>query len=103
MFQARFGGLSFGPGGFERTCYLFTPRRCRRIYIQDMAKKVIQKIIEKDFVESPSDVQKGSCVHMVDHDDFKEIVKETLKAQEASLNAMKMLSKSIFSYDLSDF
>ena len=68
-----------------------------------MAKKVIQKIIEKEVVDNPEDIQKGSCVHMVDHDDFKEIIKETLKAQEASLNAMKMLSKSIFSYDLSDF
>lgn len=68
-----------------------------------MAKKVIQKIIEKDAVDNPEGIQKGSCVHMVDHDDFKEIIKETLKAQEASLNAMKMLSKSIFSYDLSDF
>lgn len=68
-----------------------------------MAKKVVQKIIKKELADESEGVQKGSCVHMVDHDDFKEIVKETLKAQEASLNAMKMLSKSIFSYDLSDF
>ena len=68
-----------------------------------MAKKVIQKIIEKELADGSEGVQKGSCVHAVDHEDFKEIIKETIKAQEASLNAMKMLSKSIFSYDLSDF
>ena len=93
LFQARFGGLSFCPGGFERTCYLFTPRRCRRIYIQDMAKKN-----EKIWKEAEAEAKAGPTYHMLEQADFEKFIQETLKAQEASLNAMKIVSKAIFGW-----
>lgn len=34
--------------------------------------------------------------HLLKQSEFKEIVRENLKAQEASLNAMKLLAKAIF-------
>ena len=36
--------------------------------------------------------------HTVEQSEFQEIVRETLKAQEASLNAMKLISKALFGW-----
>lgn len=68
------------------------PRHGRRIYIQDMAKKVITKI------EEPT--ESGPIYHTIEQAEFEEIIRETLKAQEASLNAMKLMSKAIFGWSV---
>ncbi len=36
--------------------------------------------------------------HTIEQSEFEEIVRETLKAQEASLNAMKLISKALFGW-----
>ena len=36
--------------------------------------------------------------HTIEQTEFEEIVRETLKAQEASLNAMKLISTALFGW-----
>ena len=55
-----------------------------------MAKKIITKIEEQ--------TETGPTYHTIEQTEFEEIVRETLKAQEASLNAMKIVSKAIFGW-----
>ena len=55
-----------------------------------MAKKIIKTI------EQP--VESGPIYHTIEQAEFEEIVRETLKAQEASLNAMKLISKALFGW-----
>lgn len=55
-----------------------------------MAKKIITKIEEQ--------TETGPTYHTIEQAEFEEIVRETLKAQESSLNAMKLISKAIFGW-----
>ncbi|MBO5818216.1 MAG: hypothetical protein J6R21_00785 [Bacteroidales bacterium] len=55
-----------------------------------MAKKIITKIEER--------TEAGPTYHTIEQTEFEEIVRETLKAQESSLNAMKLISKAIFGW-----
>ena len=55
-----------------------------------MTKKIIKTI------EQP--VESGPTYHTIEQAEFEEIVRETLKAQEASLNAMKLISKALFGW-----
>ena len=55
-----------------------------------MPKTVITKI------EKPT--ENGPTYHTIEQTEFEEIIRETLKAQEASLNAMKLMSKAIFGW-----
>lgn len=55
-----------------------------------MPKKIIKTI------EQP--VESGPTYHTIEQTEFEEIVRETLKAQEASLNAMKLISKALFGW-----
>lgn len=55
-----------------------------------MAKKTITKIEEQ--------TEAGPTYHTIEQTEFEEIVRETLKAQESSLNAMKLISKAIFGW-----
>ena len=38
----------------------------------------------------------GSVVYMIDRDTYKAIVRESLKAQEATLNTMKLIANDLF-------
>lgn len=58
-----------------------------------MAKKIYKKIIEEP-------KEKGNVIHVIEESDFKEIIRENLRAQEAALNSMKLISKSLFGEDL---
>lgn len=58
-----------------------------------MAKKIYKEIIEEP-------KEKGSTIHVIEESDFKEIIRENLRAQEAALNSMKLISKSLFGEDL---
>lgn len=44
------------------------------------------------------EAEPGPTYHMIEQTEFEEIVRETLKAQESSLNAMKLISKAIFGW-----
>ena len=72
------------------TCYFFTSASPRQTYINGMAKKTITKIEEQ--------TEAGPTYHTIEQTEFEEIVRETLKAQESSLNAMKLISKAIFGW-----
>lgn len=66
-----------------------------RIYIQDMAKKN-----EKIWKKAETEAKAGPTYHMLEQADFEKFIQETLKAQEASLNAMKIVSKAIFGFSV---
>lgn len=68
------------------TCYFSASASPRQTYINGMAKKN-----EKIWQEA----EPGPTYHTIEQTEFEEIVRETLKAQEASLNAMKLISKAL--------
>lgn len=72
------------------TCYFSASAWHRQIYINGMAKKIITKIEEQ--------AETGPIYHTIEQTEFEEIVRETLKAQESSLNAMKLISKALFGW-----
>lgn len=72
------------------TCYFCATDTAGQIYINGMAKKIITKIEEQ--------TEAGPTYHTIEQAEFEEIVRETLKAQESSLNAMKLISKAIFGW-----
>ena len=74
----------------KKTCYFCATDAAGRIYINGMAKKIIAKIEEQ--------AETGPIYHTIEQTEFEEIVRETLKAQESSLNAMKLISKAIFGW-----
>ena len=88
MFKVALGGLSFFLP-VKITCYFFVSAWHRQIYINGMAKKN-----EKVWQEA----NPGPTYHTIEQTEFEEIVRETLKAQESSLNAMKLISKAIFGW-----
>lgn len=54
-----------------------------------MAKKIIKT------VEEP---EEGNVLYALDKEQFQAIISETLKAQEASLNAMKRIAESMVAF-----
>lgn len=54
--------------------------------------------MEKKNEEIWQEAEPGPTYHTIEQTEFEEIVRETLKAQESSLNAMKLISKAIFGW-----
>lgn len=55
---------------------------------------------EKIWKEAEAEAKTGPTYHMLEQADFEKFIQETLKAQEASLNAMKIVSKAIFGFSV---